>query len=73
MIKNDYNPFADPILPVYTIGLRILVPLSKGVLSSLSKKFHLWEVGPAGSTKVDVGAVNRLDRTNNARKLAHNI
>lgn len=73
MIKNDYNPFADRCLCVYVAGLSCIVPLGRGILSWLARKCALWEIGPAGSTKVDVGAVNRLDRTNNARKLAHNI
>jgi len=73
MIKNDYNPFADTVLIVYVAGVGMCIPVVRSMLAWLAGKAELWDVGPAGSTKVDVGAVNRLDRTNNARKLAHNI
>lgn len=32
MIKNDYNPFADPCLCVYAGGLRVVVPLGRFIL-----------------------------------------
>ena len=74
MMKNDYNPFADPCLVVYVFLMTMIVqPIGKIILSKASEWVGLWAPPPLGSTMVDAKAVNFLDRKYKARKLAHNI
>ena len=42
-------------------------------LEKVAKKIKLWEVPEEPPVKLDFGALNRLDKMSNARKLARNI
>jgi hypothetical protein len=73
MIRNLYNPFADPVLVVYVGAISGLVSPIQALLGKLAKLIQLWEVEVDENQKVDVGAINRLDHANNVKKLVLSI
>lgn len=74
MIRNKYNPFADPVFFCYIGAISALVMPTTAFLRFLAGSIHLWEVHiEEGHGRMDVAAVNRLDRTNNVNKLVRNI
>ena len=44
MIRNNYNPFADPVLPVYVGGICALATPIQALLGKLAGYVSLWEV-----------------------------
>jgi hypothetical protein len=73
MLRNAYNPFGDPVLPLFVFAVAPAAPAARLLLGALAGRFRLWEVSPDENVRVDVGAVNRLDHTNNVKKLVRNI
>jgi len=73
MIRNLYNPFADPVLVVYVAAISGLATPIRALLGKLAGYLALWEVEVDENQKVDVGAINRLDHANNVKKLVVSI
>lgn len=74
MIRNAYNPYGDPALIPYVCGIGALVFPLRALLGLLAGYVKLWELtGDENLSRVDASAVNRLDRTNNVRKLVRSI
>ena len=73
MIRNIYNPFADPVLLFFVITISASVVPIRLMLRVGSKYAKLWEVTVDDAHKVDIGTVNRLDHSNNVKKLVRNI
>jgi hypothetical protein len=73
MIRASYNPFADPTLLYFAIGVPfIAIPFSV-VLKYLSNAVGLWKVTGDDRITVDIGTINRLDSANNMKRLLKNI
>jgi hypothetical protein len=74
MIRNAYNPYGDPALVPYVCGIGALVMPLQATLRALAGQLKLWELaGDEHLSRVDATAVNRLDRTNNVKKLVRSI
>lgn len=73
MIRNLYNPFADPVLIAYVAAIVGIVAPIRALLGKLAAQVALWEVEADENHKVDVGAINRLDHANNVKKLVVSI
>lgn len=73
MLRNAYNPFADPVLLFYAGGLTGLVAPIRALLRAGGNYCKLWEIPPAPSSRVDVAALNRLDHANNVKALVRSI
>jgi len=73
MIRNVYNPFADPILLIFIlmiVGFSVPIRL---ILRALASYFKVWEINADENMKIDVGAINRLDKENNMRRMVRQI
>ena len=73
MLRNAYNPFADPLLLVFAGALAGLVAPVRALLRAGAGYLRLWEIPPAPSSRVDVASLNRLDHANNVKTLVRAI
>ena len=73
MIRNTFNPFADPLFPLFILIIILSTFPIKFVLNTLSDYIHLWEINEQEHLKVDIGAINRLDRDNNEKRIIKQI
>mmetsp|Transcript_135 Transcript_135/g.119 ORF Transcript_135/g.119 Transcript_135/m.119 type:complete len:125 (-) Transcript_135:872-1246(-) len=74
MIRNEYNPFGDPLFVFYIVVVQILNSPIKACLTWSMKKVHLWEINLGeNAARVDVSTVNRLDKNNNTKRLVRDI
>jgi hypothetical protein len=73
MIRNDYNPFAEPLLPGWAPALCLAEAPFRLILQALAARSKVWDVPPIEATKIDVTAWNRLDGASRAKKLAKTI
>jgi len=73
MLRNDYNCFADPVFALFIlIVIGFLIPV-KFVLNTFAGYMKLWEISMEDNMRVDIGAINRLDKENNAVRMIRNI
>jgi hypothetical protein len=73
MLRNNYNCFADPVFGVFImIIVACLVPL-RFILNLVAGYMKIWEINIEGNVRVDIGAMNRLDKDNNMIRLVRNI
>jgi hypothetical protein len=73
MLRNAYNPFADPLLIPYVAGLAGLVPLVQAMLKAGADAIKLWEVPGDRATRIDVASINRLDGASSVKVLVRSI
>lgn len=73
MLRNDYNPFADPVLLAYISMVVGAAVIMKPILNILSGYIKLWEISSIDHLKIDIAQVNRLDKDNNMKRLIRNI
>jgi hypothetical protein len=68
MLRNAYNPFADPMLTFYILIIfGCLIPIRQTLLM-LSGYVQLWELKNEENLLLDTGALNRLDRDHNFKR-----
>mmetsp|Transcript_45213 Transcript_45213/g.59994 ORF Transcript_45213/g.59994 Transcript_45213/m.59994 type:complete len:173 (+) Transcript_45213:2-520(+) len=72
MIRNAHNPFADPVLCVWFIGIFLGSMLLKSLLNSCSKACGLWRLTVDARIKFDNADFNKLDAQNNLKRLIRN-
>lgn len=73
MVRNTYNPFADPVLLAYICIPVAAAIVMKPILNLLSGYIRLWEISSIDHLKIDIAQVNRLDKDNNMKRLIRNI
>jgi hypothetical protein len=73
MIRARYNPFADPTLIYFVIGLPLLAIPVRWLLTFLANSVGLWKVTGDDRITIDIGTINRLDNANNMKRLLANI
>ena len=63
MIKNNYNPYADPVLILYMMGITFCAFPIKFILTIIANTFKMWRIYiRSDNTKLDTGVQNVLDR-----------
>lgn len=68
MIRNEYNPFADPMLLFYILMIfGALIPI-KQVMKMGSAYIKLWELKQEENLIIDTGTLNRLDKDHNFKR-----
>ena len=68
MIRNSYNPFADPMLLLYVLMVMgCLIPIRHSMLM-MSGYVKLWEQRKEEKLLLDTGALNRLDKEHNFKR-----
>ena len=56
MIKNDYNPFADPVMILYAGGIVFASFPVKFILGVIANAFKFWRISiRSDNTKLDTG------------------
>jgi len=74
MLRNAYNPFADPVLLIFAAALSGAVAPVRGLLRAGAGYVKLWQVAAEqAGRRVDVATLNRLDHTSNVKTLVRNI
>ena len=73
MLRNQYNPFADPVITLFIIMIGITVFLVRLVMDFIRDYFRIWEVEHNPIITVDVSQVNRLDKDYGMRVLVKNL
>jgi hypothetical protein len=73
MIRAQYNPFADPTLIYWVIGLPMITWPVKTLLGYMAEWVGLWKVTGDDRITIDIGTINRLDNANNMKRLLQNI
>ena len=70
MIKNFYNPFNDPVMPVYLIMIITITLVGKIVIQNIADIFRVWKINAwSDNTKLDTGAMNILDKDKDLQRL----
>ena len=73
MIRNVYNPFAEPVLVVFILLVfGVAIPM-RFILKILAGYAKLWDINVDDNMRIDVGAINRLDKENNMRRMIRSI
>jgi|LauGreDrversion4_2_1035121.scaffolds.fasta_scaffold30889_6 hypothetical protein len=73
LLRNQYNPFADPIITPFIIIVGIVTGIMKFGISMVSDYFHVWEIQYRAIKEIDVSEVNKLDKDFTHRVLVKNI
>lgn len=73
MIRNLYNPFADPVMGLFAITMVVFTIPIKYLLAFVSKSCKLWEVKGDDRAYIDIGSVNRLDHASSTKKMIRNM
>jgi hypothetical protein len=73
LLRNQYNPFADPIITPFIIIVGIVTAIMKFAISIVSDYFHVWEIQYRAIKEIDVSEVNKLDKDFTHRVLVKNI
>ena len=73
MIRNVYNPFAEPVLVVFILLILVIAIPLKFILKIMSGYVKLWDINVDDNMRIDVGAINRLDKENNMRRMIRSI
>ncbi len=73
MIRNAYNPFADPLLLAFILLSVLAAAAIRPVLNVIGSYLKLWEINAIEHLKIDIAQVNRLDKDNNMKRLIRNI
>jgi hypothetical protein len=74
MIKQKYNPFADPLLLIFVAAIIFFAAILKVILSVLAGYINLWKPSHrADNLKIDTGAYNVLDKDYDLRKNINSI
>ena len=72
MIRNAYNPFADPTLIVWILMIVFGSFTLKLLLGYIAKKIGLWKLTVDGRIKFDNADVNKMDAAHNIKRLIKN-
>lgn len=73
LLRNQYNPFADPVITPFIIIVGIVTGIMKFGISMVSDYFHIWEIQYRAIKEIDVSEVNKLDKDFTHRVLVKNI
>lgn len=73
MLRNQYNPFADPVITLFIIMIGIVVFIVRLVMDFIRDYLKIWEVEHNPIITVDVSQVNRLDKDYGMRVLVKNL
>jgi len=73
LIRNQYNPFADPVITIFIIMISLGVWIVRTFIRLVSDYFKIWEVGHQTIHKLDVSEVNKLDKDYQYRVLVRNL
>ena len=73
MIRNAHNPFADPTLVVWVLGISFGSVILKWMLNLCAKKIGLWKLTVDGRIRFDNADVNKLDAAHNIKRLIRNV
>jgi len=73
MLRNQYNPFADPVITIFILMISVGVYFVKLVMDIVSNYLKIWEVSYHTVHKVDVSEINKLDKEYGMRVLVKNL
>ena len=73
MLRNQYNPFADPVITIFILMISVAVYFVKLVMDIVSNYLRIWEVSYHTVHKVDVSEINKLDKEYGMRVLVKNL
>lgn len=73
MIRQQYNPFEDPLIVPFILMVGGAAVLIKPILSIITSYLRIWEINAIENLKIDIAHVNRLDKDNNMKRLIRNI
>lgn len=73
MIRCQYNPFADPTLMYWILGIPAMAIPFTWLLSYIAKRSGLWKITGDDRITADIGIVNRLDNAHNMKRLLKNV
>jgi hypothetical protein len=73
LIRNQYNPFSDPVITPFIIMVSVGSYLVRLFIRIVSDYFSIWEVHHTSLHKVDVSEINKLDKDYQYRVLVKNL
>jgi hypothetical protein len=73
LLRNQYNPFADPVITPFIIIVIVVTGIMKFGISLVSDYFHIWEIKYRAINEIDVSEVNKLDKDFTHRVLVKNV
>jgi len=73
MIRQQYNPFEDPMISPFIFMVAGGAIMIKPILSVITNYLRIWEINAIENLKIDIAQVNRLDKDNNMKRLVRNI
>lgn len=73
MLRNQYNPFADPVIAIFIVLIIIGVFIVTTVMGMVQSFFKIWEVSYNPVITIDVSQVNKLDKDYSMKMLVRNL
>ena len=73
VIRNLYNPFADPILLFFACAVVGISQPVKWILNFTAYKIGLWKTTSFGKIRFEGSQITQLDEKHNLKKLVKNM
>lgn len=72
MIRNAHNPFADPTLCVWFVGILFGSVIIKYLLGRMASMIGLWSLTVDARIRFDNADLNKMDANANMKRLIKN-